>query len=270
MRGGVGMNTLVKALVIWTTAVGMVFCPPAAASDGIEDVQWIAESLRPFAYVENGQYKGYMLEIALEMMEAVGLSKDPRKIRFLPWSRAYRLLQSQPGVCLIAMSMTASRQKQFRFIGPIPGSPIGIIAKKENQLKITTVKDFQGIGTIGVVRDDIGAQLLRKKVAELSNIDKVSTAEMAVRMLEKNRITAVSMGLVPFLQTCDALGIDSERYALVYFLSESKSGMAFNRGTDEQIFKRFETAFDRLQREGRIDTIRARYIQPVTPADRFE
>ena len=54
-------------------------------------------------------------------------------------------------------------------------------------------------------------------------------------MLERGRFSAVSMGLVPFIQTCRALDIDADRFALVHFISESKSGMAFNRDTDEGI-----------------------------------
>lgn len=220
----------------------------------------LAEPLSPFTYIENDQPKGYMLDLFMKISERSGLPRKPEDVEFMTWARAYHFLENEKNTGILAMSMTPERESLFQFIGPIPGAPIGIIMPKEAAYKINGPEDLAALPGIGVVRDDIGEQRLTRQHPELNNLYQTSNAESVIRMLNSNRVPAISMGWMPFMMQSQKMGLNPDDFTVAYTLSVSRSGMAFHKDTSSELIERMQAALNELTEEGYVANLRKQYL----------
>lgn len=85
------------------------------------------------------------------MTEAARRMGRVAQIEFLPWSRA--LLQAERGLldALMPAYHSAEREKSYDFSKPLPGGPVGLVARKADGLVWTSLADLRG-KRLGVVR----------------------------------------------------------------------------------------------------------------------
>ena len=67
--------------------------------------------------MENGELKGYCVDILKAVWKNMGGSEQP--ILVLPWARGYAMVQKEPNHMLFAMARTPERENQFKWVGPI-------------------------------------------------------------------------------------------------------------------------------------------------------
>ena len=228
----------------------------------LEQMEWITEQYPPHNYLdpEDGQVKGFSVDILLALFEKLGVKKSRRDIKVLPWARGYQTALEKPRTALFSMTHTEERQQLFKLVGPIAPTQVSIIAKKSRKLKIESVADMNRL-RIGVIRDDIGDQLIRKLGLSSKAIHTKAAADNIVRMLYRDRLDAIAYADDIARHHTKLAGLDPSQLESVYVLMESHLAFAFHHSTDPEVLAAVQGALDELREDGTVGPIRSRYLK---------
>ena len=78
----------------------------ARADDPFRDLHFITENYAPFNFKEGGILQGSAVDILLRMFAVAKSSKTAADVEVLPWSRGYRLAQTQENTVLFVTTRT--------------------------------------------------------------------------------------------------------------------------------------------------------------------
>jgi len=228
-----------------------------ANGQSLNDIHWMADEYPPWSYKEDGVAKGFFVDVLIELWKKVGINKSRKDIDILPWARAYNQLQIEPGAALFSMSKTNKREKLgFKWVGPlISDSYISIISKKKKDYKfdsIDSVNKTLTVRSLGVVRADSGEHLFIESGGHPELIHRVVDGDQLVRMLDLDRLSAVSFGTFQFVYLIKKNDINLSKYEFVYALNDATEGgyFGFNKNTDTKLIEVFQKEFDKLVSTG--------------------
>jgi len=163
-------------------------------SKAIDEINFITENYPPFNFKEEGKIQGISVDILLLMLKEVQSKQSRKDIKILPWARGYSYLQTLKNTALFSTTRTVQRENLFKWVGPISQTTISLIARKDNHIKINSIHDIHKY-TTGVVRDDIGEELLLNKGIEKSHFERtggIDAIKKLIKMLDKNRFDVIS------------------------------------------------------------------------------
>lgn len=144
------------------------------------------------------------------------------------------------------MTHTQDRAQQFNFVGPIIDTRISLISLSNKNLAV----DPKALAKmrIGVVKDDIGHQLLLKTGMTEKRFVFLSTGYEMVKMLAMGRVDMIAYGenIAKFQFT--KAGISPSQYKVISVLKNSQLGFACNK----QVPKSFINALQKSLIEVRI------------------
>ena len=252
------------------TLIFLVACCLATAAAGqtsdtarniIESMQWMTEQYPPYNYRDekDGQLKGITVDILMAMFKKAGVNLTRQDIPILPWARSYKKLLSEPGTALFSTTYTVERLQRFKFVGPILPTRVSLLAKKSKHLKVTSVADMNPL-RIGVIREDIGDQLVRALGVRAAAIEASNYAENMVKKLHLDRLDAIAYAEDIARYQLKLAGIDPQQYEAVYVLQRSHMGYTFHQSTDPRVLEPLRKALDELRTDGTVDTIIAKYL----------
>lgn len=253
------LHPFVRFLLHVLPVVPVLACGVVRAENvPLEKLQWISEEYAPYNFSENGEPKGIAVDVLRQMWQALGIPNRVTSIHMLPWARAYRMAQEQPGTCLFSMIATPERRQMFAFIGPLAEINVSAIVPADRNLRITSVRQLDAL-SVGVVRDDIGEQVLQRAGAH-SQLVRTDSARSLVRMLQAKRFDAAVYSFDTFLWTLKRDGGDAAAFKSAFKLYDSVLGYACHKDTDPAVLKRLQRALDRLVADGTVERIRKQYL----------
>ena len=92
------------------------FCPPpAAASESIQEIQFMTENSPPFNYIEDKKIKGIFVEVLMAVSRQMGSPLGWDRILVLPWARGYQSLSAGGKKCLFGTPRTKEREALFKW-----------------------------------------------------------------------------------------------------------------------------------------------------------
>ncbi len=252
------------AIALLLTTTSLCAQTPTKILKQIEALDWMTEEYPPFNYVDkDGKLQGLTVDILIEVFKKSGVQLTRDDLNVLPWARSYQKLLDTPGTALFSMTYTEERLKHFQFVGPIIPTQVSIIARVAKQLKVADTTDLKTL-KIGVIRDDIGDQLVRAFGAEDKNLNINHSAFNMVQMLAKGRLHAIAYAEDIAMYQFILAGMDPNEYESVHVLQKSHMGYAFHKSTDPQILEPLSKALEELRAAGVIDSIYARHLkQPM-------
>jgi len=226
-------------------------------SNPVDKITFMTENSPPYNFLKNKKLKGTAVDLLVKMLEKVEAKQKREDIIVLPWSRGYAYVQSQKNSSLFATTRTDKREKLFKWVGPISKIMITLIAKKSKHVKISNLEDLKKY-KIGVVREDIGEQLLlnlnvnKKQIENTGGIDAI---HKVIKMLNRDRFDVLSYNEESAFVEIGKLGFESSDYERVYVLSESALYYAFHIDTSEEVITTLQNALDELKKDGTYDKI---------------
>ena len=230
------------------------------ASAGLEQLRWYSEEYAPINFSgEDGIASGISIELLEAMMVHLDTPFSRSQVQILPWARGYRIAQEQPGACLFATTVTDTRREVFKFVEPAVEVGISIIAPKAAALQIDSMDALSSL-QIGVVREDIGEQLLQETGLELRLV-RTDSARGLMRMLAGGRFDAISYNDAVTFWTMREEDIDPNDFEIIHVLSRGVMGYACHRDTDPALLARLQQALDQLIADGTAANIQQRYIR---------
>jgi ABC-type amino acid transport substrate-binding protein len=249
-----------KSLLSVTVLIGL-FISTSLSAQTLAETQWMTEQYPPYNFKgDNGQAKGITVDLLLAMIKKAGGTVDRKALRILPWARSYRTLEMDPNTALFSMTYTPEREKLFDFVGPIVSSHVSLIAKKDRHLKIKNVTDINKL-KVGVIRDDIGDQLVVKAGVADKHIQRSAKSENMIKKLAAGRVDVIAYDPIVTSYLMKKAGMDPSQYAPVYTLKAGKMGYAFYKGTDPAMLKSLQNALDALKADGTLQKIKNEYLK---------
>ncbi len=233
----------------------------AAQGQALEDIQWLSEEYAPYNYAdpETGIPTGISVDVLQRIWDRLGVERQASDITILPWARGYRIAQDDPNTCLFATTVTEPRQELFNFVEPLVDVSIVVVGARDGAPAINSVDDLAPY-RIGVVRDDIGDQLLVQQGAE-STIIRTDSARIMVRMLRGQRFDFIAYDAHTARWTMQQEDIDASEYADVYVLDEAVMGYACNKAVPQEYIDAMQSVLDELIADGTVARIISEYRQ---------
>jgi len=239
-----------------TTAIAATEPPPESATQ----LSWMSEEYPPINFSDAaGRPQGVAVAVLLELGRRLELPLTAEDIAILPWARAYKRLLHEPNTALFTMAYTAARERQFRFVGPLLPIRTVVLARQDRALTITDDRQLRQL-RIGVVREDIGEQLLLERGFDRDELEHSNLAIHLVRLLARGRVDAIAYGYDAAIWHMRSSGIDPDAFEVIATLQAGQLGYAFHRDTDPALLRRLQQTLDSLRAEGVVDAIRARYL----------
>lgn len=232
--------------VLFASAFAVLLGVSAAAQD-LDDLRIMTEEYPPYNYIEEGRVVGSATELVVEVLKRLGARQGRDDFRLLPWARSYQEILSSSNAVLFVMTRTKEREACFQFVCPVGSARIGVIGRRSDRVVIREPEDFERY-RIGVVREDVGHQLMRKLVPE-KDLDIVNSSEANMLKLKEGRIDlfVYDVQVADFILT--RLGLDPNEFETVYTLEESPLCIAFNKDADLDLVRRFQDTLDALLEE---------------------
>jgi polar amino acid transport system substrate-binding protein len=138
---GAWRTSMIKHVIV------MIFLvlPVGYAWSDANKITVVTEEWAPYNYSENGELKGFSVEIIQAIAKKLNANVD---IQLLPSMRATAMLNSNPRTMLITMLRTPEREKKYKWVGPLGDSSIYFYKKKGSPVVVSTLADVKKVGSI--------------------------------------------------------------------------------------------------------------------------
>jgi polar amino acid transport system substrate-binding protein len=235
-------------------------CVPAAAQS-VDDLVFITEDYPPFNFERDGRRLGIAVDVLEEMLVQAGAKKTRADIRVWPWARGYETALKEKNTVLFSTTRTEAREHLFKWVGPIMPSRIVLVAKKQRAIQIKSADQIkQSAYKIGVVREDIGGQLLANLGVNKDRTVQANSGVSVAKMLQADRIDMWAYGAPVIMWNLKELGYPADAYEEVFTLTESQHYYyAINKDTDDRVVEKLQSALEQVKAKGRFSAIIARY-----------
>lgn len=219
---------------------------------GTDEFRMYTEEYPPYNFWEDNRLNGTSTEIVRAILEKTDLDFSAEDIRLVPWARAYYETLNRNNTAIYSIARTEEREKLFKWVGPIACARIGVVARKSSKVIVDELKDIEKYN-VGVVREDVGHQLLRQLLPSL-NMDISNSSESNLLKLEERRIELFVYDLDVVNHMLTKVGMHPDDFKTVYILDEIPFYIGFNLETDGALLEKFERAYDEFVKNEQLPT----------------
>lgn len=240
-------------VLLFSLIANIAFCEQSLPQFKIMTERW-----PPYQFVEDGVLKGISIDVFTEMLARVGSSQGLDDIAIYPWKRAYQTVLNQPNTVVFLMTRIKDREDLFKWVGPLFSNTTHLFMKNGNTIQIKNEAELKNY-RYGVVRDDVGEQLLLGKGVPKKQIYRSVNNEDCLKMLLSGRLDLVAQSGDGIRAEVVDLGIDPAMLESAFVLNVDTVCYAFHKDTSEAIIDKFQTVFDQMKKTGEIEAIFDKY-----------
>lgn len=233
-----------------------LFIATAAQGEDLKQLTFITENLPPYNFQVDGVPQGTSVDLLLTALKEVHAGVKRSDIHVMPWARGYRIALHRRNVVLFSTAKTQHRLNLFQWVGPINQIQTEVLAKKSLHIKISSPKDMEKYA-IGVVRDDVGEQLLRAQGIPESRISIETDGANLARMLGRGHVDLWAYDGFAARWFLKQVGLDPSQYETVYTLHQGEQYYAVSKSTSPALVKALQEAIDHVKQENGGATYRA-------------
>jgi polar amino acid transport system substrate-binding protein len=239
--------------------------PPAPGLSPPVAVRWLTEPYPPFSFVGPAGAAGIAIDLQRESLAAAGLADAPPV--FMPWARVLMELQSPEPSCVTAMTRTAKREAQYRWVGPFQPSDLAV-AWRDRPRPHGGELPLAGLSVL-VVRGDVAEEVAAQLGAEEARLTRVSGPDVALRMLHAGRVDAWVHGQAVMIWTAHSMAVPVPNFS--HPVRSGHNYFACNAAVPESYLVRLQAGLDQLKHAVRgarspYDRIVAQYLGTTDPA----
>lgn len=251
---------MIRKFIFALMAVGLFLSAGVASAQSLDDLTLVTEQYPPYNFEEDGQLKGISIDYLLAALDRAGSGLSKSDIRLMPWAKGYDLALNRANTLLFATTRTKDREDLFKWAGPIAPTKISLVAKKGSGVEIGSLSDIASKGyTIGVIRDDVGQQLLEAEGVPDANIEPVARAVLNIKKLDRGRIDAWAYEENVAMWLIKSNGFDPADFEPVFELQEGELFYAFHKDTPDSTVNALQKALDQVKESGRYEQILNKY-----------
>lgn len=218
--------------------------------------RFITHFIPPFSYEEEGEFKGFAVDLVREMM--MDLS-HPVAFEMYPFSRGLLKVQTTSNIAFFIVAWREERDKTIKWVGPLISSGVYVYKHKDNPDSIKTLEDLNKLPFIGVGRGNADHTYLSD--LGFRNIYPTNDHLVSLQMLASDRIDATPMSELVLPEVAKKAGIDlSSIQKTDLKLYDSTLYLGFSLDTSDEEVARWQTALDKLKADGRYDRLYQKYV----------
>jgi ABC-type amino acid transport substrate-binding protein len=250
------ISLFIKALIF---ASASLLISPLTSATELDQLNYITESYPPYNFKSNGKLQGIAVDLLLAATRKSSTSLTAKKIKLLPWTRAYKMAETGPNIVLFSTTRTDEREQKFNWVGPISPTRIVLLAKKSNAIIINSPSDISK-HIVGAIKDDIGDQLVQAAGIKDSAIKHVSKAESLAKMLGAGRIKLWAYEENVARWFIKQAGLKNSEFESVYTLKESDLYYAFSKDIKKEALELLQKSIDDVKASEEFAKIKASYL----------
>lgn len=252
---------LAVLVIVLAAAIAVLLPGTPAHAQSLDELTYITEDYPPYNFEKDGKRQGIAVDLLTEVLSASGAAKSRADIKVWPWARGYETALREKNTVLFSTTRTPAREHLFKWVGPIMPSRIVLVAKKSAGIRIRRIEDLHHAPyRIGVVREDIGEQILLKSGVSRERTVQANSGLSVAKMLHAGRVDIWAYGADVILWNMKELGYPTAEYEEVLTLSESQHYYyALNKETDDRLVARLQSELEQLRAKGKFDEILDRY-----------
>jgi len=232
----------------------------SAAAESVDDIVFMTEQYPPYNLEKDNKLQGIAVDMLALMLQRVGAKQAREDIKLLPWARGYKRVLSEPNTCLFSTTRTEEREHLFKWVGPIASGQVGLIARKDRNIKIDSVKDLERY-KIGTIRDDVAELYLVDTGISVDDMERVAETVLNIRKLNRGRIDLWAYGENVAMWEFKANGFNPADYESVHVLSRQNLYYAFHKDTSDSVIQKLQAALDTIKADGTYGQILDRYLR---------
>jgi len=208
----------------------------------------------PLAYKQQDDLVGVAPEVVREIQAMVG---DTNPIKDAPWLRAFKQAQTEDRQALFAIVRIPSREKMFKWVGPIFGEGDYFFRRKGSDVEVKSLEDARNVARIAVRKDGYTHQTLTAQ--GFTNLDLSPSYDSSYHKLIEGRVDLVLMGERTYCYMVQKAGLDPDLFERTDFrFAESAAWLAFSPDVPDALINKWQAALDKLKAIGKYDEIMAR------------
>lgn len=248
---------VVSCCILIVAATGPVRAENGRRLDGIT---FMTEQYPPFNFERNGKLQGIAVDLLIGMLQKAGARISRKEIQLLPWARGYQDVLTKKNTCLFSTTRTQEREKLFRWVGPIARNKVALLVRRGKKYHITSATDLKNY-TFGVIKDDVGEQLLLEAGVPAASIQRVNTSLQNIKKLLMGRIDFWSYGETVARWQINELGFDRNDFRTAHVLQTKDLYFAFHRQIDPGIISVLQDLLEKMKKNGEYEKIVSAYVQ---------
>ncbi|WP_019613811.1 substrate-binding periplasmic protein [Psychromonas ossibalaenae] len=228
------------------TVLALILFGGGANAQGLNEIEVLTEAYPPYNFRDGGILKGIAVDLLVAATHKVQSPIKREQIKLQPWARAYRRALDGPNVALFSTTRSEERESKFKWVGPITKTRIVILAKRSSNIKISSVEDLNKYN-IGVIRDDIGEQLIIEAGVPESKIQRATKADSLAKKLNAGRVQlwAYEENVARwFIKTNN---LENDDFVVVHTLKEGELYYAFSKDVDDALTDSLQKGLDQVK-----------------------
>ena len=220
-------------------------------------IQVVTEEYPPYNYSENGNVLGFCTEVVKEVLKRANIDHS---IYSYPWSKSYKMAQSQPNVLIYSIGRNVEREPLFKWVDVIARTEV-YFYKLKSRLDIK-IKKFDDVKKfkIGAVRDDFRAQwLLKQGIKDQLNL--VPDDRQNMRNLFARKIDIFPIGEFVAYHIAHQEGQAFNNLEKTMYVKDMSADlyMAFSKQTPDVVVEKCKKALFEIRKDGTYEKIKSKY-----------
>lgn len=228
--------------------------PDAAASRTVAaEPEVVCSSIAPFAFLEQGQYRGYAYELGQAVMRQLGYQGV---IHVQPLARANRTVQHTPNVIALWVGRIPEREHTVHWLFPIVVDDFSVYTV-HGRPTAPTLAQAKSIGLLGA---NIGAaNAIAAQRQGVVNVEMITSDDANGRKLMTGRLAGwiASRSAVRFFIRLH--GLPDDTFVKGVKLSDYQAWVVASKGTDPSVIAAWQQALHALERDGTLRRLAEAY-----------
>lgn len=204
------------------------------------EIRLVTEEYPPFAFREDGQFKGSSIDQVNMLMKDAGLAYS---IDMMPWARALALAQNDPMHCVFTASHSEERDPLFKWVEPLLTGRTLLIRKAGARANPTNLEEAKAF-LVGTQRGDFTADILKKN--GFAKVDLATDFNLTLKKLMLGRIDLMPISEDYYRK----LRKEGKEIEQTMVLSEQVYSIACNKSVPDADVARMQSALDKLIADG--------------------
>ncbi|NCC25396.1 MAG: transporter substrate-binding domain-containing protein [Deltaproteobacteria bacterium] len=235
------------------------FCCQANASP-LDSLKLYTEYYPPYNYEEKGELKGIFIDVFERIFTMSESKLTKNDISLDEWSVGYNAALNNDNTIIFACTRTTQRENLFKWVGPIIENRSVLYAKKSRGIVINSLSDIKNKNyKIGVVRDDVGHQLLQNENVSEEFFVVRGFPALNLMDLYRDDIDAWSYSEGVAMWMSAFYGMDSKNFNSVYVINEGQLYIALNKKISQNVVDILQKSLDELKANGELEEIISKY-----------
>jgi polar amino acid transport system substrate-binding protein len=223
------------------------------------DLNLLTDNHPPLHFQQGNQLVGFGVDVVQALAERTG---DQVHLQQVPLLRALRVATTEPATGVFTVLRTAERDGLYQWVGPLMDVETALYSANTQQ-PVRSLQDASTQGRIAVPRRWLAYDYLRKQ--GLNNLYGVETPEQMMRLARLGRIEFVVADTLSIATLAREEGLAPSQLHYQMPLMKQGTYIAFSPQTDARQVARWQQALDEMDRDGRLEQLKQRWLSDNTP-----